>query len=117
MPKTEAEYDIEIAKIKGELVAKQKELDSAISAEAHAKEDLVSFKTKVAGFEKTERDRIEAEVHAIQKDFDCKGKSNEYLQAFMEGVALGHSVPVQTPIPHSTAAPKPKGNAFDCFNV
>lgn len=110
MPKTIEELEKELATMKGELVAKQQQLDTQISQNAHATLQLKEKDEKLAGFQKVERDRIVAEVHAIDKSFDVTNQSNEILEMFVtgfkKGQANGQSITPPTDVPHGTQKAK-----------
>jgi len=103
MPKTIEELEIEIATMKGELIAKQKQLDTGLAAVAHANEELKKSEEKLQSYEKKERDSLEAIIHGVNPKEDIKDLKLSELQAMCKGITLAHAVSPDVEPPHATA--------------
>ena len=127
MPKTAEEYEVEIKKLQadlanrdGQIAAISKEKDTAFAqVEAHSLK-IKDMTDKVAKFEQAERTALETEVHSFVKEYDCKGKSNEYLQAFVEGFKSKNEPKKETNANAAVNAPPaeaPKNTASNSTNL
>lgn len=77
----------QLAESQGQLAAKDKELDTATKAVAHALEENSKITESLKKYEKAERAKIEEEVHALDPDFKTEGVDQHIIQSYMKGFA------------------------------
>lgn len=109
MPKTIEELELELTEMRGELLAKQKELDTQVSQVAHSQSELAGVQAKLKSYEEKERAELIAVVHGIDPKYECKDLSIEHLNALVNGIKIAHASPIPTPPPATPAKASGKG--------
>ena len=106
MPKTVEELEKELASKDGVIDGLNKQITTLTEAHSVTKAEYEAAKVKLEAVEKSERDAIEKEAHSFNEKYDCKGKSNEVIQSYIEGFKSAKQNVKAPGIPHSTEKPK-----------